>query len=416
MFNWDWETKEKLVCDVSEYNDKFCLVHEFIVSPDGEKIAAVVEIEDKRVTPCINGKTWDDTFERVCFLRLITDGSVACLVLKNYEWTMAKDEVLLDETFDYAWNLQFSKDASCVAFNVKKGDSYGVCVNGKVWDNLFFDARDLFIAPDGSKTACYVRTKNPQLLDIFSFKEGVWTVAVNGIAWDKNFISVYGLTFSSQGRAAATARLSQQEFTVAVDGNLWNEIFPNAWEPVFVNESDICVPVKTEKGWSLVLNGKPLWNKYFVQLWHQTVSPDGKKIAAVVSPEFGKWTVAVDGVAWTRTFSQAVLPPQFSPDGKKVASVVRENNLWTVAVDGVAWNEGFERVWTPQFSPDGSHIVAKAERQGVFFIVLDGKIGKDVFDMLWEPVFSPDGEKILVRCIKNGKYYRKILSIGEILR
>ncbi len=66
--------------------------------------------------------------------------------------------------------------------------------------------------------------------------------------------------------------------------------------------------------------------------------------------------------------------------------------------------------------PDGSHVVAIAERDGVFFIVLDGKIGKDTFDMLWEPVFSPDGDKILIRCIKNGRYYRKILTIGEILR
>lgn len=417
MFNWDWQTKEKVICDVNEWKERFSLVHEFIPSADGERIAAVVEIEDKKVTPCINGKTWSDTFERICFLNFLPDSSIVCLVLQNYEWTMAKDEVLLDESFDYAWNLQFSEDASTVAFNIKKGDSYGLCVNGKVWDNLFFDARDLFICPDGKRTACYVRTKNPQVLDIFSFKEGVWTVAVDGIAWDKNFISVYGLSFSPDGkRVAATVRLSQQEFTVAVDGNLWNETFYNAWEPVFVNEGDICVPVKTEKGWTLALNGKPLWNRHFVQLWHQRVSPDGKKIAAVCATEFGKWTVAVDGMPWKRTFSQAVLPPQFSPDGKRVASAVRENNLWTVAVDAVAWNVGFERVWTPQFSPDGSHVVAIAERDGVFFIVLDGKIGKDTFDMLWEPVFSPDGDKILIRCIKNGRYYRKILTIGEILR
>jgi len=414
MLNWDWQTKEKLICDVNEWKDRFSLVHEFITTPDGEKLAAIVEIEDKKVTPCINGQTWSNTFERVCFLSFLPNASLACLVLQNYEWTLAVDEKVMEEAFDYAWNLQFCNDT--LAFNIKKEDSYGVCVNGKVWENLFFDARDLFISSDGKKTACYVRTKNPQVLDIFSFKEGVWTVAVDGNAWDKNFIAVFGLNFSPQGKVASTVRLGQQAFTVAVDGILWNEIFPNAWEPTFINENEVSVPVKTEKGWTLVLNGKPFWNKYFVQLWNQRLSPDGKRIAAVVATDFGKWTVAVDGIAWKKTFSQAVLPPVFSPDGKRIAAVVREGNMWTVAVDGIPWAEAFQRVWTPQFSPDGKHIVAKAERDDVFFIVLDGKIGKDVFDMLWEPVFSPDGDKILIRFIKNGRYYRKILTIGEILR
>ena len=414
MFNWDWQTKEKLICNVDEWKEKSSLVHEFIVSPDGEKIAAITEIEDKKITPSINGKIWDETFERVCFLNFLPDNSLACLVLKNYEWTLAVDGKLLEETFDYAWNLQFY--GGNIAFNIKKTDSYGVCVNGKIWDNLFFDARDLFISPGGKKTACYVRTKNPQVLDIFSFKEGVWTVAVDGIAWDRNFISVYGLNFSNEGKVAATVRLSQQEFTVSVDGNLWDEIFPNAWEPVFVNEEDVCVPVKTDKGWMLFLNGKPFWNKSFVQLWNQRVSPDRKNIAAVVSPEFGKWTVAVNGILWKKTFSQAVLPPIFSSDGKRIAAVVRDNHKWTVAVDGEPWKEAFDRVWTPQFSPDGKNILAKAEKEGFFFIVLDGIIGKDTFDMLWEPIFSPDGDKVLVRCIKNGKYYRRVLKLGEIFR
>jgi len=414
MFNWDWQTKEKLICNVDEWKEKFSLVHEFIVSPDGEKIAAVTEIEDKKVSPCVNGKTWNQTFERVCFLNFTNENSLACLVLQNYEWTVAVDGKVLDETFDYAWNLQFC--AGTTAFNIKKTDSYGVCVNEKIWENLFFDARDLFISPDGKKTACYVRTKNPQVLDIFSFKEGVWTVAVDGFAWDKNFISVYGLNFSNEGKVAATVRLSQQEFTVCVNGNLWNEIFLNAWEPVFVNEKDVCVPVKKDKGWMLFLNGKPLWNKSFVQLWNQRISPDGNRIAAVVAPEFGKWTVAVDGIPWKKTFSQAVLPPIFSPDGKRIAALVRDNNMWTVAVDGIPWKETFDRIWTPQFSPDGRHIIAKAEKDGVFFIVLDGRIGKDTFDMLWEPIFSPEGDKVLVRCIKNGKYYRRVLTLGEILR
>ena len=416
MFDWNWEIEDKLVSDLNEWRKKFSLIHEFIVSPDGEKISAPVELEDKKVTVCINGKTWQDTFERVCFMRFLPDSRIVCLILKNYEWTLSVEETVLEETFDYAWNLQFSDDGHTIAFNIKKGDLYGVCVNGKIWENLFFDARDLFISPDGNRTACYVRTKNPPLLDIFSFKEGVWTAGIDGQAWDKNFLSVYGLTFNrASNKVAAAVRIEQQEFTVSVDGNLWDERFSYVWEPIFINESDVMVPVKLSKGWTMALNGKPIWNKYFVQLWNQRISPDGKKVAAVAAPEFGRWSIVVDGIIWRQTFSQAVLPPVFSPDGAKVAALVRENNKWTVAVDGKPWQEWFDRVWMPQFSPQGNHIAVKAEKEGKFFIVLDGRAGKEIFDMLWDPVFSPDGEKILIRAVSNGKYIRKVCTAGEIL-
>lgn len=415
MFNWDWDTKEKIICNINDWKEKFILVDEFIVTSDFEKIAAPVEIEDKKITLCINGELWDKTFERVCFPQFTPEGSLICLVLQNYEWTIAQDGTLMEETFDYAWNLKTDNTGKAIAFNIKKGDSYGVCLNGKIWDNLFFDSRELILSPDGSSAASYVRVKNPPLLDIFSFKEGVWTIALNGQAWDKSFISVYGACFSTDSKkVAATVRITGQEFTVAVNGQLWNELFINAWEPIFINDSDIAVPVKTEKGWTLAINGKPVWDS-FIQLWHPKLSPSGK-IAAVVAPEFGKWTIAVNGIAWKKTFSQAVLPPFFSPDGKKVASVIREKNLWTVAIDGIPWNTGFDRIWTPKFSPDGSHCIAKAEKDGVYFIVLDGKIGKDTFDMLWEPQFSAEGDKIVIGYIRNGKYIRKVLTLSEVLR
>ncbi len=49
--SWDWDTKEKCITDVNEWRKKFPIVREFVVSDDGEKISASVEIENKRVTP-----------------------------------------------------------------------------------------------------------------------------------------------------------------------------------------------------------------------------------------------------------------------------------------------------------------------------------------------------------------------------
>ncbi len=414
MTSWDWDTKEKVISNLKEWKEKFNSSEEILVSPDFEKIVAIVKVQEGK-TFCINGETWNNTFERICFPQITPLGSVICLALRNYEWTLAKDDTVMEETFDYAWNLKTDKESKSIAFNIKKGDSYGVCLDGKIWDTLFFDARDLILSDDGKHAASYVRVENPPLLDIFSFKKGVWTIAADGNPWDKNFISIYGACFSPDNKKiAASVRLSQQEFTVAIDGKTWDEIFLNAWEPIFLDNDNVAVPVKREKGWTLAINGKVSW-PYFTQLWHQRVSPDGR-IAAVVATEFGKWTVALDGNPWKETFSHCVLPPFFSADGKKIGAVIRNRNTWSVAINGKPWDRGFDRIWSPQLSPDGNYCIAKAEKEGTYFLVLNGKIVKETFDMLWEPKFSPDGDKILFGCIKNGKYIRKVLSLSEVLK
>ena len=44
--NWDWETKEKQVSDLNEWKSSYNWVEEPYVSPDGEKIAAIVNTDD----------------------------------------------------------------------------------------------------------------------------------------------------------------------------------------------------------------------------------------------------------------------------------------------------------------------------------------------------------------------------------
>ena len=104
----------------------------------------------------------------------------------------------------------------------------------------------------------------------------------------------------------------------------------------------------------------------------------------------------------------------FSPDGKKIAAVVKNNNRWTIAVDGTAWSETFDNIWDPVFSPGSDKVVAKAEKNGRYFIAVNGKIGKKDYEWLWNPVFSPDGTKLLIRGVDKGKYYRRVVPINEI--
>jgi hypothetical protein len=261
--NWDWDTEEKLITDTNEWKDKFPIIHEFVVSNDGEKISAIVEIENKKVTPCINGKTWETTYERVWSPLFIPDNRLICSVLQNYEWTVAIDENLWEEKYDFVWNMTFNHDGKDIAVNIKKDNEYGISLNGTSWNNRFVEARDVILSPNGKRTATRVKTKRIATLDIFSFAEKVLTIAVDGNAWDKKFLGLWGIAFSSDStKIAAGVKLDHLEFTIAVDGNPWEETFLQVWEPIFKpGNNDVVAPVKTADGWTLAMNGKLMWDR-----------------------------------------------------------------------------------------------------------------------------------------------------------
>ena len=428
---WDWDTKEKYIADVNKWRKKFPAIRELFISDDGEKIATVIQTEDNRFTTCVNGDVWEETFERLWSLKFTPDNKLICLAYRNYEWALGLNNELWEDRFDSAWNLTVSPDGKSIALNVKKEELYGASLNGATWENRFVDARDIALSPDGTKTASLVQTKRLKEGDIFGFQEGIWTVAVDGIPWDRTFVNVWGITFSPDSKhVAVEVRLNLYDYTIAVDGKPWEKVYGCVWEPFFKPYSDdIIAPVKTSGGWTLAMNGQPIWDTY-VQVRNQRFSPDGRSIAAVVAPEYGKWTIAVENSPWKRSFGDAVLPPIFSPDSKRVAAVgkesrnpfhmesalhnIEENDRYSIAVDGTPWPDDFEMVWDPIFSPGSDKVLAKVEKNGKYFIVIDGRIGKHGYEDLWNPVFSPDGEKLLIRCIEGGKYYRRVIPINEI--
>ena len=53
---WDWETPEKKIA-LSDWTEKFRWVEEPSVSPDGEKIAAIVNLDEGEFNVCVNGQT-----------------------------------------------------------------------------------------------------------------------------------------------------------------------------------------------------------------------------------------------------------------------------------------------------------------------------------------------------------------------
>jgi hypothetical protein len=202
-----------------------------------------------------------------------------------------------EEKFDYIWNLTLSPDGKSIAVNIRTGEMTStICLNGKTWENTFPEVRDLAISPDGKRTASHVQIKRRAELDIFALLERIWTVAVDGTPWNKNFLILWGAIFSDDSNhVAAVAMTDMAKYTIAVDGTPWEQVYGLVWEPIFRSGStDVVAPVKTPKGWTLAMNGKPIWGN-FPQVWRQVFSRDGKKLAAVVAASVGNSTVAVDG-------------------------------------------------------------------------------------------------------------------------
>ncbi len=56
LSTWDWETGKKLIVDTTKWKDMFDRVEEPYVSPDGERIVAVVKTGDMEFSVCENGR------------------------------------------------------------------------------------------------------------------------------------------------------------------------------------------------------------------------------------------------------------------------------------------------------------------------------------------------------------------------
>ena len=130
MKNWDWNAGEKCLADIGSWEKSYPIVQELVVSNDGEKIAAVVEIEKNTVVPCINNTLWEEPYEKVWSLKFTPEGRLACSVLRNYEWTVAVDGIPWEETYDFLWNMTFSGDGKTIAGNIKKDNEHSVQLMG----------------------------------------------------------------------------------------------------------------------------------------------------------------------------------------------------------------------------------------------------------------------------------------------
>jgi len=332
---------------------------------------------------------------------------------------VAVDGETWENKYEFVWDARFGQKSGNIMVMAKADGEYLAVINDTPWENTYLSMTDITGPPDCGHAAGVVQTVKFDQADIYTFQDGCYSVAVDGEVWDKNFVNVWEPVFSPDGRrVAAQIRTTLYDYTIAVDGEPWGTLYPMVWEPKFSPvDGSVTAPVKIPGGWTLAKDGKALWDVKFAQLWQHQYSPNGDKIAAIVAPVYGKWTVAVDGKPSDKVFGDMATDLVFSPIGGRTAFLGKEGEKWSVVVDGTVWAGKYDMAWKPVFSPDGHHAAAKVEKGGRYTIAVNGKELRP-FKAVWDPIFSPDSDKVLIRAIEgegdDEKYIRQVLPLSEI--
>ncbi len=245
--NWNWDTGKKLVCDLRALQDRFDQVHEWVVSADGERVAAPVLTAPGVFRVWVNGALWEGEYEKAWHLAFGPDGRLTALVRVDDEWTVGIDGELWDARWEFAWNPTFNRDGGVIAVQIKDNMEYTVAVNGRPWERRFHSSRGLVVSDDGSHVAALVQVEPLAEADIVGFMEGTWSLAVDGTPWERKFINVYGPAITPDGaHVAVEVRLDICDYTLAEDAVLWDNTFGCVWEPTYRNgRRALLAPVRT---------------------------------------------------------------------------------------------------------------------------------------------------------------------------
>lgn len=413
---WDWEKGKRTVLSSVAPKDAYLWQEEEYVSPDGETMAAVVRLEDESFTMRVGDTEWEESFEKVWYPRFAPDGRLTALVMNDDEYTLAVDGAPWEERYGFIWRTMFGAGGQIYA-SIQQDMEYGLSCDGAAWETLYENANSYSIRADGKKSAGVVQVKSLGQADLATFRSGIYSVAVDGEVWDASFMNAWTPVFDSRGgeRVAAQVRLNYYEYTIAVNGELWPATFGCVWEPAFDPATGaLAAPVRQGGKWGMAVDAAVDWAPGYFQCWKQAWSPDGKRLWAIVAPEYGKFTVACNNKPWNATFP-VVTDLSLSPDGSRAAALASHiNSDYRVVVDGLAWQGGWDMAWQPVWSPDGANVAALVRKRDAWTYMVNGKPVQEAFSRAWAPAFSPDGSKLLLRGIQDGALVRAVLPLEQI--
>lgn len=411
--SWDWENGERVVAESLAPMEEHKWQEEVHVSPDGETAAAIVCIDSGEFGLRFNDTVHDNTFEKAWKPGFSPDGRFCVFVQQDEEWTLAENGEPWEERYGFIWDPQFSAEGGVIAAAVQQDMQYGMSVNGAAWENLYENANGFVLSANGKRSAAVVQVKSLGQADLETFREGAYTVAVDGETWDSTFMNAWNPVFSPYAhRVAAQVRLTLYDYTIAVEGTPWPIHFQCVWDPCFhPNSSSVAAPVRQGGKWGIAEDGNILWKPRYYNCWQLQYSSDGSKLYAIVAPEYGQFTVAVNEKPWSIT-APVVTDLAISADGTRAAALGNhDNKAWHVMLDGKAWRGRYDMAWKPVFSPDGKSLAARVRTGNKHAVIVNDKQVDGEFDKAWDPTFSPDGSKVLIRGMRNNTLLRIVADV-----
>jgi len=420
----DWTQGERTILDLQSLPQDAQRLVELQFSPNGEQVGHILSFPEGECRLGSNGTLQEEEFDNAWMLRFTANNRLTALVSSLGAWSMRVENATWPEEYDYIWTPLFSDSGEVIAAAVQKGGLYGMVRDQVAWSELFAYATDFAMSGDGSVCCCVVQTAPLSEGDIEAFREGVFTVAVNDEAWPWRFLNVWTPVPNSRtGQTAAAVRRDYQDYTVAVNGLAWSQRFDNVWEPLICGDENVFAPVQSSDQWGVARNGEMFWPAQYRQVWHLKTDAAENRLAAIVAPRFGKFTVRLGDRTWKTTYP-VLTDLRLSPDGERAAAVASAqvnpeqpescftSPKWQLAVDDEPRNGWFDQVFPPVFSPDGGQVAARIKNEKRFGYILDNKIYPRDFDMAWDPVFSPDGRYILLR-VRDGQSLKRIVVTPE---
>jgi hypothetical protein len=413
--NWDWEVGQRTVVESLSPMQGHGWQEEPYVSDDGERLAAVVQVDEGEFSVRVNNEVHENTYEKIWHLRFAPDGRLTALCQQDMEWGLGVDGELVGETTDYVWETKFSADGSVIANMYKSDERYAVALNGVPWEEVYENVNQYTITADGAHSAGVAQVVSLGQADIEGFKKGVYTVAVDGKCWENKYLNIWTPTFNKDGSSvAAQVRTGVHNYTIAVDDKPWSSVYNQVWEPVFhpVDNSVAC-PVRVAGKWGVAKDGVILWEPRYLQCLELQYSAKGNKLWAIVATSYGQFTACVDNAAWGESFDVAY-DLVVSPNGERAGILTNTDNAnFKIVVDGTAWAGVFDMAWPVVFDDQSKNVACLVEKGARYKILVNGKEFERDFDRAWPPAFSDDGSKVLIRAIENNSYVRIVADVAQ---
>jgi len=150
--SWDWNTDLKEI-PVEEWKERFNWVEDFYVSPDGESIASIVNVDETVFQVCVNGEVWDTEYEKIWGLRSLPDKGFSALVYDGEEWTLTRDGEEWSGRFDFIWDFQVTPDGKHLGIAFQKDSEYGMVIDDLPWDQVHTNMAGMTLSDTGTSAA-----------------------------------------------------------------------------------------------------------------------------------------------------------------------------------------------------------------------------------------------------------------------